>query len=78
MDLKFIVAMLKVLSWEVVKSMPEPPRDAAPPQKLYEWDQWLKAKAFVESALYCLERVQGGAANSDIEAADAVESEVKQ
>lgn len=58
MDLKCFVAMLKVLSWEICKSMPETPREPAKPQTIYEWGEWLKAKAFIDSALYSLECVQ--------------------
>lgn len=58
MDLKCFVAMLKILDWEIVKSMPETPTEPAKPQKVYEWSEWLKAKAFIASALHSLECVQ--------------------
>lgn len=57
MDLKCFVGMLQVLDWEIGKSMPETPTEA-PPQKIYEWTEWLKAKAFIGAALYALECVQ--------------------
>lgn len=57
MDLKCFVALLEVLDWEIHKSIPKTPKKEKP-QKIYEWEQWLKAKVFITSALHCLECVQ--------------------